>query len=31
VFAIDPDLGYAPTDSLFIVWAGNSISNPVIY
>jgi hypothetical protein len=30
-FAVDPALEFAPQDSLFIVWGGNSISNPIVY
>lgn len=30
-FALDPALGYAATDSLFLVWGGTSIENPVLY
>ena len=30
-FDLDPVLGYDEEKSLFVVWGGNSISNPVIY
>jgi hypothetical protein len=30
-FDLDPDLLYDPEKSLFLVWGGNWISNPVIY
>lgn len=30
-FALEPALGYAATDSLFLVWGGTSIENPVLY
>ncbi len=28
---LGPALGFAPGDSLFVVWGGTSISNPVLY
>lgn len=28
---LGPERGFAPGDSLFVVWSKNSISNPVIY
>ncbi len=30
-FAIDSKLNFPETDSLFIVWSGNSISNPILF
>jgi len=30
-FALDPALGYGEAEKLYVVWGGNSISDPVIY
>ena len=30
-FDVDPVLGYPPEVKLWVVWGGNSISNPVLY
>jgi len=30
-FELDPVLGYSPELKLYVVWGGNSISDPVIY
>ncbi len=30
-FELDPTLGYAPEEKLYVTWGGNSINNPVVY